>query len=756
MGMSAFTPSETPIYAKSDGTTLQQHRRDCLETLKDLKTEFEAVTNQVLEAFGVRPVEFWTQLSFLVSNHDFGKLNIEFQRKMETLNRYPKLSRKSIPRDVPHNFISPLYFSNDCLNHLLDPDKINLIALAALHHHGALKWPEEEAFTRQEKITLNGIQEYNTFDTGLSELMPPADMLSYFIGEINPLDLKVILKTLFLKPVSCCDPESITRRRWIFSLMKQFLHLSDWIGSSGKTKILTTSRLWAKTSLVLSQKKNQSTEIRRRVQDTASRLPKHAVFNAPTGSGKTEAAIRWADKWKRNRLIFSLPTRSLVDDIYRRFQGTDTNVGYFPSETGILHATSEYTYTDVQGDDPESHDFDRFFHRPVMVTTIDQILLGLLNVGRWDFVYFSLSEGCLVIDEVHYYDDVTLSLLLELIVQTSKFEMPILLMSATLPDWFSKAVSEITCRNFPVFAVDPPNEKLPWEITLVNRFDPEDVIAYAKKGNVLVVCNNVREAVGLYQLLCTKHPETRLLHSRFIQEDRTRTIEWAKSRGIPNKVLVTTQVVEVGVDIDFDYLFTELSPMDSIVQRGGRVNRPRAGDRNSKVFVFCPDEVDADISRYIYGKEGGVDYIERTREILLRGIKLQSQLKASISEVYPENEGIKRLKENFDRIHTLVYEMERFPEGEGDGLHSIPLDQKRFAVTREAKYVTVLAVPRKFEIEAKKGNWRDYAVNIPIKSYARILKRTEGKQYWVADVDYDSMTGLGLPMGRSSRDDFFI
>ncbi|MEM0136103.1 MAG: CRISPR-associated endonuclease Cas3'', partial [Thermoplasmatales archaeon] len=422
------SPFENNVYAKSDGTTLADHRNNCVQVLLEVKKAFESSVSEFLSSYGIPADEFWKQVQFTVSNHDFGKLNTAFQEKIRKAMKSPKIRKNELPKDVPHNLISTLFFVNERLFHLKSDDRINYGAMAAMYHHGPLKGVEwldnkKELFNRQEKIDFIGLPQYLSFDTGVEkEFMPDSPIIDKIEKQgVESRALKIIIDKKFLKPGKTESLGTIETRRWIFPLFKQFLHLSDWIGSGAKARPLAINDMWKKTSTILDRKRDMQTELRKKLSDVASAIPRRAILQAPTGSGKTEAAIRWGSIWNKPRFIFALPTRSLVDDLYYRFQGGNGTQGYFSSETGILHSTSEYTYESLEGDDPESHDFDKYFHRPVMVTTIDQVVISLFNTGRWDAVNFSLALGALVIDEIHAYDEDTLSLIMELIVQSKKF-----------------------------------------------------------------------------------------------------------------------------------------------------------------------------------------------------------------------------------------------------------------------------------------------------------------------------------------------
>lgn len=741
-------PCEKVIYGKSNGITLNEHRLQALEVLESLQTQFNDTISFFLDSFGINNEMFWSQMSFLVSNHDFGKLNIAFQKKMKLLSNSDNIRPKDLKKDIPHNYISPLFFLNDVFFNLIPDDRINLAAIAAMNHHGSMSMPNDSLFRRQERIELLCLDDYVNLHDGNGSLLPSDDVMDVFRKTIDPTDLLVFLKNKFLNSPAD-DANVVVRRRWVYSVMKQLLHLSDWISSGASKKDLVSNSIWNKASRILDLNSDRETPLRRETQVIADKLGNRAILVSPTGSGKTEAAIKWADGQGKRRLLFTLPTRSLVDDIYMRFQGVPSKPGYFANETGILHATSSYTLESMEGDDPESHSFDRKFHRPVMVTTIDQVLISLFNTGRWDAVNFSLANGSLVIDEVHSYDDLTTSLILELIRQTGKFRMPLLLMSATLPSWFQRMVDKLTGENFDISIVRDSAAALPWSIDVSEDLNVGEVLERSKSGNVMVVCNNVEMSGRIFDTLRGETDNVRLLHGRFIQKDRLRTIEWAKEFSGSGKILVSTQAVEVGVDIDFDFLFTELAPIDSIIQRAGRVNRPRSSGRKSQIIIFKSTGRDRDVSKLIYGS----DTLKRTLEVFKKGIQDDSDLQLGLDYVYPEEESTNRIRKYDSEVHEMISEIEKYELK--DGVHSIGINEAAFKIsTRGSQYVSVSVVPRRYADQVSEKDWKRYSVSVPVRSHADYITFRRGIN--IVDLEYCNLKGLALPKGGNTGNDLFI
>ena len=133
--------------------------------------------------------------------------------------------------------------------------------------------------------------------------------------------------------------------------------------------------------------------------------------------------------------------------------------------------------------------------------------------------------------------------------------------------------------------------------------DIENIIQKSKESKVLIIVNTVDKAIELYNKIKEQVDNVYTLHSRFIATDREakeRSIkEFAK--GSNNGIWITTQIVEASIDIDFDYLYTEMSTLDSLFQRMGRCYRKREWQKEEcNVYVYTKEVTGVG---YIYDKE---------------------------------------------------------------------------------------------------------------------------------------------------------
>lgn len=315
---------------------------------------------------------------------------------------------------------------------------------------------------------------------------------------------------------------------------------------------------------------------------------KSVVIRAPCGSGKTEACFvpfLLAGKGEfPNRLVYSLPTRALVEDIADRLKEKMGKLGAF------LSVSCQH------GANPE----DPFFKEDVIVATIDQTIgaycctplslpayLGNIPAG-------AVTTAFLCFDEVHTYDYLLgLQSMLALIEQShDRLGLPFVVMSATLPDSFIEWF-----KNKGVEVVEGKDEYVPFRrnrrvyVHWVSKILSDEIVLKSASDDirVMVVCNTVSKAQEIYRKVAGRLRERGIpvfiLHSRFLPEDRHRIEEKMKAIFKKGKCgcLITTQVCEVGLDVSCDVMLTEIAPPDSLVQRIGRCAR-KGGEGH--VYVY--------------------------------------------------------------------------------------------------------------------------------------------------------------------------
>jgi CRISPR-associated endonuclease/helicase Cas3 len=229
--------------------------------------------------------------------------------------------------------------------------------------------------------------------------------------------------------------------------------------------------------------------------------------------------------------------------------------------------------------------------------------------------------GLFIFDEIHAYDAHVIGLIVEMVRFLKKLGGRFLFMSATFPQFLKELLQEAVGESMEGFDLKPKKDsendwtkqflsqarhRLRWRDTTLEALLPEIIQAVKEGKRVLVVANRVAQAQEIYRTLRENVEGVHLLHSRFIRRDRVekeRTIigSLKGKNDADTRVLVATQVVEVSIDVSFDSIFTEIAPVDDLLQRFGRVNR--YGEYRSGAEVQVAIRFDEDKLKYVYNLE---------------------------------------------------------------------------------------------------------------------------------------------------------
>ncbi len=335
---------------------------------------------------------------------------------------------------------------------------------------------------------------------------------------------------------------------------------------------------------------------------------KNVILIAPTGSGKTEFSFVWS---KGEKTFYTLPLRSAVNQIYDRAKN---HFSVEHERVGLLHSDAT-VYLLGDGNETEnliSYDLAKQLSYPFIVSTGDQFFPYALRPPSYERIYATFSYSRLIIDEVQAYDPKAAAIVVKYLQEIYKMGGKFLLMTATLPTFVKEELEKRIkdCNDKVDFEVvnyyenskrvnynEIKKHKLQYCKVKNNikdgkpdfKYDDElidKIIEKAKEENgkrVLVIVNTVKLAVDTYDEIRKRSNgiSVHLLHSRLTfykrQEKEKRISEILKNPKPDNehlpKIVVATQVVEASLDLDADILFTELAPLDSLVQRMGRVLR---------------------------------------------------------------------------------------------------------------------------------------------------------------------------------------
>jgi len=513
------------------------------------------------------------------------------------------------------------------------------------------------------------------------------------------------------------------------------------------------------------------------------------LIEAPTGSGKTETALVYAAKLLQQGLadsiIFALPTQATANAMLDRLEKMADNLFTEGANVVLAHGKSKLkdalekildtNKQTVQGQEEATQQAVRWltaskkraFLGQIGVCTIDQVLLSVLPVKHKFVRSFGIQKSVLIIDEVHAYDSYMYGLLEEVLKQQYQAGGSVLLLSATLPQqqredlarsWQTKI--EIT-KTYPLITqvyadkTTKPFElldaqQLPeqrtvhletWALADLQFTDDslKKIIDAAEQGaKVAVICNLVADAQDLAQRLQDiTDIAVDLFHSRFRFIDRQQKEETVKAlygkdkdkRAVGGRILVATQVIEQSLDLDFDWMVTQLCPVDLLFQRMGRLHRHER-DKSERPETFNPPRCVVIVPEQ-EGKYGNSQYVYKNTRVLWRTEQLVCQ---NDSVVFPKAyrdwiEQVYQLKPWSDEPEAMTEAYDKYKREVQEVAHGI------------AKTVTKFKVePLSDESDKASTLTRDGEMNLTVlpvleqhgKTYTLENEQLdeESKQYW--------------------------
>lgn len=314
------------------------------------------------------------------------------------------------------------------------------------------------------------------------------------------------------------------------------------------------------------------------------------TLTAPTGYGKTLTALNFALKFNKPRIIYALPFTSIIDQTYdivaKIYKNSDILVSKAHHKTtiGEENLTKEDRYSKIKF-------LMESFSGEINVTTLYQLIFALFGNKNKDNVKFNqLKNSVVIIDEaqaIPYNFRKDFILLCEIISQ--RLGTIFIFMSATMPVIKSENFKEIS--NLDYFSKQD-RYVIKWLDIGGEDELLEKICEAASDKNTLVVVNTIKKAQELFTKLRDKF-SCFCLNGYMYDDHKRATIEAVRCAIDKSKVdplvskilLISTQSIEAGVDLDFDIGFREVSPISSIIQTAGRVNR-HFGATRGELYVF--------------------------------------------------------------------------------------------------------------------------------------------------------------------------
>lgn len=411
-----------------------------------------------------------------------------------------------------------------------------------------------------------------------------------------------------------------------------------------------------------------------------------SILRAPTGSGKTDASLLWAqyqiEKERADRLVIAMPTRFTANAL-------SVNVSEKLSQTGLYHSSAWFqrignkiiSITDQNYIDKEQ-ELARLLATPITVTTIDHLCISLTGT-REDHhsIFFNMANSCVVIDEADFYDEFTQHNILILLNTLRLLQVPVLLMSATIPENTKAFYTKSGYSSINIYEGRSDIDRTRCRIYRYGESnEPSDVSELLKLGlcgtPMIIYANTVSRAQAYYRWFKKQSDvftenNVILYHSRFTEPDKASIEEklrimlgkdaWEK--GEQYGVAILTQIGEISVNISADLMITDLCPIDRLVQRIGRLSR--FNENIGQVYVTIPVKRNNDGESKFYPapyghfKKNGWEIttgLKMTDELLKEGCYSSKQFIQLVDEIYKKQNDTFSLKsiKNMEEFQKLA------------------------------------------------------------------------------------------------------
>lgn len=516
--------------------------------------------------------------------HDIGKYALNFQKRLD--NDKVKFSHAACGAIEYKNLAD----KNDCFAPLME-------YCIAGHHTGLMDGGT--VADNSDSPTLNGTlkraDEY-TGDSDYSAYTTEIDFATLTQEEITPLRNELR---------SAPNPTELIERyafftKYVFSCLTDADFLDTEIfcnknverGMSGDFK-KALDKLNRELSDMPSD--NPLRQARSRIQqqafDNSVNKSHISILDMPTGSGKTLCSLKLALESGKKRIIYVIPYTSIIEQTANKFEKM------FGDVLPVLQHHSNYSYDgNTEEEKKTAEKLKRTcenWDAPLIITTSVQFFQSIYHYkGSALRKLQNLRDSVIVFDEIHLIPTELLRPCLKAVGYITKYlNSEALFLSATMPDYsklFDKFLPDV---NYNKLVTDRTNFKYfkKCEYKDMGKTTLETIAENASRcKNALIVVNTKKTAAELYNLV---QGEKYHLSANMTPAHRSRVIEVVRKKleNGEHITVVSTSLVEAGVDLDFNTVFRQLSGLDSILQAGGRCNREGKDDKGY-VYVFDIDE----------------------------------------------------------------------------------------------------------------------------------------------------------------------
>lgn len=633
-----------PENKKEKQKTLKEHQNDIVKCAEMFFLEYgkyftEKEKELVVEACRI---------------HDWGKANMIFQGLVSPAS--VKKSGMSVGQNVqiPHGFLSAVAISKKEFKKLSDlfcEEDYGPFVTAIYHHHD-----------REDIYEGPAIQEYakKYYLEQISEYLGK-DIKKLYCSNQN----KLLYRNNSYTPKAVIASDIWEK----YLLIKGLLNKFDYTVSAGYEVSEIVPDLQEKKLKKSIEMHLREKELRPAQKFMMEHADENLVVVAPTGSGKTEAALLWLNGEKG---FYTLPLKVSSNAIYSRIKNN-----YSYENAAILHSDSMSMYLkEFTEDDSEistKYDRAKMLAYPLTVCTVDQLFKFVYKALGTEIFAATLKYSKLILDEIQSYEPMIIATIIHGLKTIRDMGGRFAIITATFPpvlkDFMEKSgLIEGKDYQFKDFSGSEysVNQVVRHKIQIQkSEINVNEILEQGQNKKVLVICNTVSKAQKIYREMQEKTDRVNLLHSRYIRRDRAyledQIMKFSGSE--ETGIWITTQIVEASLDIDFDVLFTEMCTADSLLQRMGRCNRKgRYFPEEANVIIYdnrngvgkksIYDPTMYDRSLKLLAEYEGIPFGEDRKTFYMNQVYDPKEIKET--GYYKE---IEEYLDKLDRIHPTDYKL---------------------------------------------------------------------------------------------------
>jgi CRISPR-associated endonuclease/helicase Cas3 len=551
--------------------------------------------------------------------HDIGKASSYFQAYIKKNAVKSELSR--------HTAISALwtfYYLSEVLN--LGKENLLIGYLTVKNHHtdfndltNMLSPPSEDLMSISKSIDYNELSailsialdqeillSHDLFCVALDKAKK-SSLMSVFRGMIRQLSADFWIKLNYLFSIMIladkndavfkADRNEKDLQIWSNGLIDDFRKSLPYSDS-----LMDRIRNGAYDELV------NSPEISQRIQS----------INLPTGSGKTISSLSYALKLRKQhpeleRVIYCLPFTSIIDQNFNVYKRILAYNSVEATNDALLahHHLIDFFYKSTNDEyrDDKAEFLIETWDSELIVTTFIQFIYTILPYRNRTLKRFHrLANSVVILDEVQNIPQRYWELIRNTLQSISeRLNMYILLVTATMPLIFpSEEIVEVAASK-DVWFSSLNRVELNISMLKTARIVEELADIILQEYNInpnlnrLIILNTIKSSLLLFNLLSDVLPQERLIYlsTNIVPKHRLERIERIRQSDEEGLVVISTQLVEAGVDIDVDEVYRDLAPLDSIIQACGRCNRSNNKSIGRVTLVQLKDEKKP-FWRYVY------------------------------------------------------------------------------------------------------------------------------------------------------------